>query len=97
MIMAQLVDRSLERTSRRQEGVYYGLNRFIGRLSKLLEALTLILLGVFFGYVSGEDPGPNPDSAFRFLMSVLPFICMAAAWLLASRLRFDDDRVDAQA
>jgi GPH family glycoside/pentoside/hexuronide:cation symporter len=97
MIMARLVDRSLERTSRRQEGVYYGLNRFIGRLSKLLEALTLILLGVFFGYVSGEDPGPNPDSAFRFLMSVLPFICMAAAWLLASRLRFDDDRVDAQA
>jgi GPH family glycoside/pentoside/hexuronide:cation symporter len=91
MIMARLVDRSLERTGRRQEGVYYGLNRFIGRLSKLLEALALILLGVFFGYVSGEDPGPNPDNAFRFLMSVFPFICMVAAWLLARRLRLEDE------
>jgi GPH family glycoside/pentoside/hexuronide:cation symporter len=97
MIMARLVDRSLERTGRRQEGVYYGLNRFIGRLSKLLEALALILLGVFFGYVSGEDPGPNPENAFRFLMSVLPFICMAAALLLARSLRLEEDRVDAQA
>jgi GPH family glycoside/pentoside/hexuronide:cation symporter len=97
MIMARLIDRSLERTGRRQEGVYYGLNRFIGRLSKLLEALALILLGVFFGYVSGEDPGPNPDDAFRFLMSILPFICMLAALLLARSLRLDDDQVEAQA
>jgi len=89
MILATLVDRSLARTGRRQEGVYYSLNRFFGRLSKLLEALALILLGLLFGYVSGEDPGPNPASAFRFLMSVLPFICMAAALLLARTLRLE--------
>ena len=97
MIMARLVDRSLERTGRRQEGVYYGLNRFIGRLSKLLEALALILLGLLFGYVSGEDPGPNPDDAFRFLMSVFPFICMVAALLLARTLRLDEDESAVQA
>jgi Na+/melibiose symporter-like transporter len=39
MILARLVDRSLERTDHRQEGIYYSLNRFIGQLSKLLEAL----------------------------------------------------------
>jgi len=97
MIMASLVDKSLERTGRRQEGVYYGLNRFIGRLSKLLEAFALILLGVFFGYVSGEDPGPNPAAAFRFLMSVFPIVCLAAAWWLARRLRLDDEPVVAHA
>jgi GPH family glycoside/pentoside/hexuronide:cation symporter len=91
MILASLVDKSLQRTGRRQEGVYYGLNRFIGRLSKLLEALALILLGVLFGYVSGEDPGPNPDDAFRFLMSVFPIACLAAAWMLARRLHLDDE------
>jgi len=90
MIMARLVDRSLERTGRRQEGVYYSLNRFIGNLSKLLEGLALILLGVLFGYVSGDDPGPNPDKAFRFLMSVIPLLCMVAAWFLARTLRLDD-------
>lgn len=91
MILANLVDRSLARTGRRQEGVYYGLNRFIGRLSKLLEALALILLGLLFGYVSGENPGPNPAGAFRFLMSVLPFMCMLAALLVARTLQLEED------
>jgi GPH family glycoside/pentoside/hexuronide:cation symporter len=95
MILAGLVDRSLERTGRRQEGVYYSLNRFIGQLSRILEALALVLLGLLFGYVSGDDPGPNPESAFRFLMGVLPFICIAAAWLLARTLHLEDDRAEA--
>jgi GPH family glycoside/pentoside/hexuronide:cation symporter len=90
MILASLVDRGLARTGRRQEGVYYSSSRFFGRLSKLLEALALVLLGLLFGYVSGEDPGPDPASAFRFLMSVLPFICMAAALLLAWTLQLDE-------
>ena len=93
MILAGLVDKSLARTGRRQEGVYYGLNRFIGRLSKILEALALILLGLLFGYVSGEDPGPNPDDAFRFLMSVFPIVCLLIALLLARRLHLDDEPV----
>lgn len=97
MIMANLVDGSLERTGRRQEGVYYSLNRFFGGLSKLLEVLALLLLGLLFGYVSGEDPGPNPASAFRFFMSVLPFICMLAALLLARTMRLDEDKSFAQA
>jgi len=90
MILANLVDRSTERTGRRQEGVYYGLNRFIGRLSKILESLALILLGVLFGYVSGEQPGPDPENAFRFLIGVFPFICLVIAWVLARRLRLEE-------
>lgn len=93
MILATLVDHGLARTGRRQEGVYYSLSRFFGRLSRLLEALALILLGLLFGYVSGDDPGPDPASAFRFLMSVLPFICMAAALLLARTLRLEEDEI----
>jgi GPH family glycoside/pentoside/hexuronide:cation symporter len=66
-------------------------------LSKLLEALALILLGLLFGYVSGEDPGPNPESAFRFFMSVLPFICMVAALLVARTLRLEEREYPAEA
>jgi GPH family glycoside/pentoside/hexuronide:cation symporter len=91
MVLANLVDRSRERCGRRCEGVYYGLNRFIGRLSKILEALALALIGVLFGYVSGENPGPDPASAFRFLISVFPFVCMALGWVLARRLDFERD------
>jgi GPH family glycoside/pentoside/hexuronide:cation symporter len=67
------------------------LNRFIGRLSKILEALALALLGVLFGYVSGENPGPHPENAFRFLTGVFPFVCLVLAWVLARRLDFGSD------
>jgi GPH family glycoside/pentoside/hexuronide:cation symporter len=90
MIMANLVDRSLARTGHRREGMYYSLLRFFGKLSKLLEALALILLAVLFGYVSGEDPGPQPGNAFRFLISVVPFVSMVLAWLVSVKVPFGD-------
>lgn len=93
MIMANLVNQSLARTGHRREGIYYSLLRFFGKLSKILEALALILLAVLFGYISGEEPGPNPDNAFRFLISVLPFIFIAISWFLSRRLPFEDNAV----
>jgi GPH family glycoside/pentoside/hexuronide:cation symporter len=89
MVMAELVDHSLARTGHRREGMYYSLLRFFGKLSKLLEALALILLAVLFGYVSGDDPGHQPDNAFRFLISVVPFLFMVLAWLLSLKLPFE--------
>ena len=90
MLLARFVDQSLDRTGRRQEGVYYSVNRFVGRLSKVLEALALVLLGGMFGYVSGQNPGPAPAAAFRFLISVFPLIFLSIAWLLAWRLPFEE-------
>lgn len=92
MILASLVDRSIIRSGHRREGIYYSLNRFIGRLSKILETLALVLLGVLFGYVSGQDPGPDPESAFRFLISVFPFVCLVLAWALARKLCLEDNQ-----
>jgi len=93
MIMANLVNHSLARTGYRREGIYYSLLRFFGKLSKILEALALILIAVLFGYISGEQPGPTPGSAFRFLISVLPLIFMVIALLLSRRLPFESEAV----
>jgi GPH family glycoside/pentoside/hexuronide:cation symporter len=41
------------------------------------------LIGVLFGYISGEDPGPQPGNAFRFLIGVVPVLSLALAWPLA--------------
>ena len=90
MIMASFVDRNLKRTGHRREGVYYSLLRVMGKLSKILESLALVLLGLLFGYVSGENPGPQPENAFRFLISVFPLVFTLIAWLIASRLSFDN-------
>jgi GPH family glycoside/pentoside/hexuronide:cation symporter len=90
IIMAGFVDRNLQRTGQRREGMYYSLFRVIGKLEKFLEALALVLLGLLFGYVSGENPGPQPENAFRFLISVFPFVFTLIAWLIASRLSIED-------
>ena len=90
VIMANFVDRNLERTGHRREGIYYSLMRVIGKLSKILEALALVLLSLLFGYVSGENPGPQPENAFRFLISIFPLVFTIIAWLIASRLLFEN-------
>jgi GPH family glycoside/pentoside/hexuronide:cation symporter len=90
IIMANFVDRNLERTGHRREGIYYSLLRVMGKFSKILESLSLVLLGLLFGYVNGENPGPQPDMAFRFLMSAIPLVLTLIAWLIASRLPFEN-------
>ena len=94
MIMANFVDRNLERTGHRREGIYYSLLRVIGKLSKILQSISLVLLGLLFGYVSGDNPGPQPDNAFRFLISVFPLVCTIIAWLIASRLSFENKQAE---
>lgn len=92
MIMADFVDGNLKRTGLRREGIYYSLLRVIGKLSKILESLALVLLGLLFGYVSGENPGPQPENAFRFLISVFPLVFTLIALLIANRLSFENER-----
>ena len=90
MIVADFVDGNLKRTGLRREGIYYSMLRVIGKLSKILESLALVLLGLLFGYVSGENPGPQPENAFRFLISVFPLVFTLIALFIASRLSFEN-------
>jgi GPH family glycoside/pentoside/hexuronide:cation symporter len=89
IVIAGMVDRCLVHTGHRREGAYYSLLRVFGKLSKVLEAGALALLGVLFGYVSGDDPGPEPGNAFRFLISVLPAVFVTLALLLSRWLPFE--------
>ena len=90
IIVANFVDRNLQRTGHRREGIYYSILRVLGKFSKILESLALVLLSLLFGYVSGQNPGPHPESAFRFLMSVIPLLLTIIAWLIARRLSFEN-------
>jgi len=93
IIMANFVDGNLKRTGHRREGIYYSLKRVIGKFSKILETLALVLLGLLFGYVSGENPGPQPENAFRFLISIFPLVFTIIAWLISSRLTFEYEEI----
>jgi GPH family glycoside/pentoside/hexuronide:cation symporter len=90
IIVANFVDRGLKRTGHRREGIYYSLLRVMGKFSKILQSLALVLLSLLFGYVNGRNPGPHPGNAFRFLMSVIPLVLTMIAWLISRRLSFDN-------
>jgi len=83
LILAHVIDQDALRTGRRREGVYYAVNGFITRISGMLQGVALGLLPLLFGYVSGENPGPMPHHAFRFLMSAIPFVAVLISFLVA--------------
>lgn len=84
VVMAKVIDLDAERTGTRREGAYYSLVGLLGRVSGALVGLAFALLGPLFGYVSGENPGPNPGLAFRFLISVVPGVAILLAYLLTA-------------
>ncbi len=84
VVMAKVIDLDAERTGTRREGAYYSLVGFFGRTSGALVGLAFALLGPLFGYVSGENPGPSPDLAFRFLIAVVPGVAILLAYLLTA-------------
>jgi GPH family glycoside/pentoside/hexuronide:cation symporter len=92
IITANLVDRNLKRTGRRREGIYYSLLHVAAKFSKILDAFALVLLSLLFGYVSGENPGPQPENAFRFLIGVFPLVFAIIAWLISNRLSFENSQ-----
>ena len=96
MIVANLVDQSLARTGHRREGAYYSLLRVFGKLSKVLEAGALALLGVLFGYVSREAPGSAPGNAFRFLIGALPFVLLTLALLVSRWLPVEGPQAESE-
>ncbi len=74
IIRANLVGRNIARTRNRNEASYYGLMNAALRLVGVLQSLAMVSVAVLFGYISGDQPGTNPDMAFRFLISFLPVI-----------------------
>lgn len=92
VLSSQIIDRDFEQTGRRREGVYTAVGGFITRSSGLISALAFWVVGMLFGYVSGEQPGPDPQGTFRYLISVVPFCLLAVSFLIAVTFHFPDKR-----
>ncbi|GAA3402442.1 MFS transporter [Paenibacillus hodogayensis] len=83
VLSSQIIDRDFAATGRRREGVYTAVGSFITRSSGLLSALAFWIVGMVFGYVSGDNPGSDPSSTFRYLISVIPFCLLALSFLIS--------------
>lgn len=89
LVLSNLIDVDAERTGKRREGIYMAVSNFLVRSSALLTAIGFWVVGILFGYVSGEEPGPNPAATFRFLTAIVPlgFIAVSLAFALLVKPR----------
>lgn len=92
VLTGRIIDRDAERTGRRREGMYTAVSGFITRSSGILSALAFFVVGVIYGYESGDNPGPNPEGAFRFLICIVPFLLLAVSFFISLFFRGYSDK-----
>ncbi len=80
IMRADLVSQNLKNTGKHTEALYYALLNVVQNMGGVLQSVAMLLASVWFGYVSGENPGPHPELAFRFLMGFAPLAVLAISW-----------------
>jgi Na+/melibiose symporter-like transporter len=74
-ILADVVDESVVRLKKRQEGVYAGFQQFFGRLAILFQALSFTLSHVFTGFEA--DPySASAKVGVHIHLAIVPMICI---------------------
>jgi Na+/melibiose symporter and related transporters len=83
MLSSRIIDLDAERTGRRREGIYTAVAGFITRSSGLIAAVAFWIVGLIYGYQSGDDPGPHPETVFRVLICVVPLILLMVSFVIS--------------
>jgi len=83
VILGEIIDRDAEVMGTRREGLFYSILPIPARLSTVLSSLVFALLTPIFGYISGEQPGAQPDIAFRYYMTLIPIVALLLAIFVA--------------
>jgi len=81
VIISRIADRDHALTGHKREGMFFSVPWVITRVANVLQAGSFLLLYYLYGYSSGDEPGPNPGGAFRFLMGFIPFVGLSIAFL----------------
>ncbi len=84
-----IIDQDFAKTGSRREGIYTAVSGFITRSSGLISALAFLIVGIIFGYESGDKPGPDPESTFRYLISVVPFGLLVISIIVSFFVRIE--------
>lgn len=90
LIQARVVDDDVRRHGQHREGLLLSAFGIFSRLTGATAGLGLGSLGILFGYYSGEEPGPDPGTAFRVAVSVYPFVIAVLGVVLSLLIRVPD-------
>lgn len=89
LIGAKIMDEDTKKYNLRREGIISNAMGFMNRLNSLFTAAALLLVKTFFGFESGANPGPQPDMASRFLLTVFPSILVLIAFVFSLFINFE--------
>ena len=91
MVNSELIEEDAARNNLRREATFFASISFIIRLSGLLRSGVFMLLFLLFAFESGENPGPMPETATRFMMIVFPAVLMACSFISSLFVRLNDN------
>jgi glycoside/pentoside/hexuronide:cation symporter, GPH family len=88
LIGAKIMDEDTQKHNLRREGIISQALGFMNRLSGLFTSLALYLVYILYQYESGANPGPVPDQAARFLLTVCPPVLMVISFAFSFFIDF---------
>jgi glycoside/pentoside/hexuronide:cation symporter, GPH family len=80
LIGAKIMDEDTRKHGVRREGIISNALGFMNRLNGLFTSVAYLLVFRIYGFESGTNPGPQPDEAARFLMTIVPPILMVISF-----------------
>jgi GPH family glycoside/pentoside/hexuronide:cation symporter len=92
LVHARIMDEDKHKHNVRREGIISNALGFMNRLNGLFTSLAFLLIGKIFLFESGDNPGPHPDQASLFLLTVFPFILSVISLVFSLFLHFPEDK-----
>lgn len=89
LIGAKIMDEDTQKHNLRREGIIANALGFMNRLNGLFTAFAFYMVFVLYQYESGTNPGPQPDQAARFLLTIVPPILMVISFAFSFFIDFE--------
>ncbi len=88
LIGAKIMDEDTQKHNLRREGIISNALGFMNRLNGLFTSIAFYLVYVLYQYQSGANPGPHPDQAARFLLTMVPPVLMVISFAFSFFIDF---------
>jgi GPH family glycoside/pentoside/hexuronide:cation symporter len=89
LIGAKIMDEDTQKHGLRREGIISNALGFMNRLNGLFTSVAYLLVSRIYLFESGDNPGPRPDAAARFLMTIVPPVLMVISFAFSWFINFD--------
>ncbi len=91
IVAARILDEDTATHGVKREGTFASLTGVLNKTSGLFTAGAFLLVSKFYGYIDGNNPGPRPDDAGRFLISIFPFFIMIFCCIMSLFVKFKEE------